>query len=326
MPAGSFPRTGTLTPGVPLPNFLVIGAGRSGTTSLHHYLQAHPDVYLPAVKSPSYFYCCDRPPDPDPAVRYVTRNYFVPDPDDYRGLFDAVGHEAAIGEVSPAYLATVHAAPRIAAQLPDVKLMAMFRHPVDRAFARFVARRRDGLESRSTFADVIADERRRPMVRDVAVGTYLAAGCVSHVLQTYLDRFARERIRLYLFEDFQRDPAALVRDMYNFLGVDASFAPDTSRRHNPSGGAIRNPVLRSVWTRTALVRARARPYVPRAIRDRVFGLVTRDLAPITLDPALRAELTALYSDDIERLAALINRDLSHWLDPDGGPARRRRPV
>lgn len=311
---------------MPLPNFLVIGAGRSGTTSLHHYLQAHPDVYLPDVKSPSYFYCRDLPPDPDPHIRHVTANYFVPDPERYRALFARVRHETAIGEVSPAYLATVHAASRIADELPDVRLIAIFRHPVDRAFARYVGRRRDGLESRASFADVVADERRHPLIRDVSAGTYLAAGAVSHVLQTYLDRFPRERLRVYLYEDLVADPAGVVRDMYTFLGVDDAFVPDTGRRHNASGGTIANPLLRAAWTGTALLRARARRYVPSALRDRAFELVTRDLAPVTLDPGLRADLTALYRDDIAQLAALIGRDLSHWLDHSRGSTRSGRPA
>jgi hypothetical protein len=310
---------------VPLPNFLVIGAGRSGTTSLHHYLQEHPDVYLPAMKSPSYFYCRDLAPDPDPMIRYVTQNYFVSDFDEYRALFDNVRHERAVGEVSPAYLATVHAAPRIAEELPGVKLLAILRNPVDRVFARYVGRRRDGLEARPTLAAVIADEVRLPLVRDVAAGTYLAAGCVSHFLQTYVERFPREQLRVYLFEDFQRDAAGLMRDLYAFLDVDPTFVPDTGRRHNSSGGMIRNPALRAVWTRTALLRARVRPYVPDVLRDRVFGLFARDLTPVVLDPQLRRQLTALYRDDIERLAALIERDLSDWLDPSTRPSGSQLP-
>lgn len=292
---------------------------------MHHYLQQHPDVYLPATKSPSHFYCRNIAPDPDPAIRLVTQNYFVPDPDDYRTLFDGVRHETAIGEVSPAYLATVHAAPRIAKELPDVRLVAILRNPVDRVFARYVGRRRDGLESRPTLAAVIEEEDRLPLVRDVAVGTYLAAGCISHFLQTYLDRFPRQQLRVYLFEDLQRDAAGLMRDLHAFLGVDPAFAPDTDRRHNSSGGTIRNPALRALWTQTALLRARARPYVPGAVREWVFGLIARDPTPLLLDPEARAQLTALYHDEVERLATIIQRDLSHWLDPSSSTSDLRPP-
>jgi hypothetical protein len=299
---------------VPLPNFLVIGAGRSGTTSLHHYLQAHPEVFVPAVKSPSHFYCRDRLQGPDPAMRLVTRNYFVPDRDDYRALFDDVRGERAIGEVSPAYLAAMHPAPRIASELPGVRLVAILRNPVDRAFARFVARSRDGLERR-TFREIVDDERRLPLVRDDAAGTYLAAGCVSGFLKAYLDRIPRERIRLYLFEDLQRDARGLLRDLFTFLDVNPAFVPDLEQRHNSSGGLIGNPVLREAWTRTALLRARVRRHIPLRVRDSAFGLVTRNLSAVHLDPEIRRELTALYHDEVEQLASLVGRDLSHWITP-----------
>jgi hypothetical protein len=303
-----------------LPNFLVIGAGRAGTTSLHHYLKAHPAVYLPAVKSPSHFYCTTESPGDGPAPG-VTQPHFVADPRAYAALFSGVRGETAIGEVSPAYLATLHAAPRIAARLPRARLVAIVRHPVDRAFARFVGRLRDGLESRTRFEEVVRDELQRPLERDDAVGTYLPASWIGHFLASYCERFPREQIRIHLFEDFQRDPLAVMQDIYAFLGVDPRVTPDVSRRHNLSGGIVRNPLVRTLWSRTGAVRAGLRAFVPASIRDRAFGVVTRDLLPVRLDPALRADLTALYRSDIERVSVLIGRDLSHWLQPAdaGGP-------
>jgi hypothetical protein len=297
---------------VTLPNFLVIGAGRSGTTSLHHYLKAHPDIYVPAVKSPSHFYCCGRTPAHDADHP----DYFVPDPADYEALFDGVRGETAIGEVSPAYLASVHAAPRIAERVPGARLIALLRHPVDRAFARFVGRCRDGLEPRTDFGEVVRDELKAPLIRDEAAGTYLAAGFVSHFLVSYFERFARDRMRIHLFEDFQRDPAAVMRNLYAFLDVDPAFAPDVSRRHNQSGGVIHNRLLRRVWVRSATLRTRLRPHLPEAMRDRLFRVVARTLDPVRLDPQLRADLIALYRDDIVRLSGLLDRDLSHWLAPE----------
>ncbi|MGH9386805.1 MAG: sulfotransferase family protein [Vicinamibacterales bacterium] len=307
-----------------LPNFLVIGAGRSGTTSLHYYLGEHPDVFLPDVKSPSYFFCNGRSPDEDPYIRSVAQDYSVYDAADYEGLFDGVRNEKAIGEVSPAYLATVHAAPRIAARLPDVRLVALLRHPVDRAFARFVGRRRDGLERRVDFADVVRDERKQPLIRDEAVGTYLAAGFVGHFLASYLERFSRDRIRIHLFEDFQENPAGIMRDLFAFLGVDPAFVPDVSRRHNRSGGLVRNQLVRRAWTHSATLRARLRRYLPKTMRDRAFALITQDILPVRLDSTLRAELTRLYRSDIERLEVLLGRDLSDWLDPAGANDRSSR--
>jgi hypothetical protein len=298
---------------VTLPNFLVIGAGRSGTTSLYHYLGQHPGVYLPPVKAPSHFFCCgERSPIDDPLLRAQT-SQFVPDPIAYERLFDGVRGETAIGEVSPVYLATTVAAPRIAARLPGVKLIAVLRHPIDRAWARYVGRVRDGLERRTDFREIVRAETRAPLPRDDAFGTYVASGFLHHFLSGYFERFPRQRIRIHLFEDLVRDPAALVADLFGFLGVDPAFRPDTTARHNPSGGLVRNRPLRALWTRSALLRTRLRPHLPEPLRRAAFRAVTGDLVTPSLDPSLRAELLQLFRTDTERLQELIGRDLTHWL-------------
>lgn len=303
-----------------LPTFFVIGAGRSGTTSLADYLGQHPDVYMSPVKAPSHFFCADLERIPDRATRLVTRSYFTPDARRYESLFDGVRGERAVGEVSPVYLASVHVAQRIATRLPDARVIAVFRNPVDRAYARWVARSRDGLERRD-FAQVVRDEREQPLVRDVAFHTYLSSGCCSHVLETYLEHFPREHIRVHLYEDLARDPVGVLQDLYAFLGVDGTFVADTERRLNRSGGTVENRLLRGMWTRTALARAALRPYLPRGARDRVFGLVTRTLVPRPLDPDLRAQLVELYRPEILRLGELLDRDLSSWLTTEPGGER-----
>ena len=246
----------------------------------------------------------------------MTRNYFVPDPRAYEALFAKVRNEKAIGEVSPVYLAAAHVAPRIKERLPHVKLIALLRHPTQRAYARFVGRSRDGLERR-TFSEVIRDERRQPIQRDITFGTYLASGFCYRFLKSYFDHFPAERIRIHLFEDFSRDPKAVVADLFEFLEVDSSFVTATETRYNRSGGLIRNRILRAVWTKTALLRAAAiQPYIPETIRDRVFAKFTEDLDKLSFEPDLEAELNALFREDIERLQDLLDRDLSRWLNRD----------
>jgi len=306
---------------VTLPNFLVIGAGRSGTTSLQHYLAQHSAVFLPD-KAPSHFYCCDGlPPIDDPLLRAQTRA-FVADPVAYERLFDGARGETAIGEVSPVYLATTAAAPRIAARLPNVKLIAILRHPVDRAWARYVARVRDGLERRTDFRDIVRAETAASLPRDDGFGTYIASGFVHHYLSSYHQRFPPERMRIYLFDDLVRDPVALMADLFRFLGVDDRIRLDTAARHNKSGGFIRNPTVRAAWTGSARLRTALRPYLPARVRDAGFRAVTGDLVAPSLHPALRAELVDLFRDDTLRLQDLIGRDLSHWLANEPVPAAR----
>jgi hypothetical protein len=299
---------------MPLPNFLVIGAGRSGTTSLHHYLGQHPDVFLPSNKAPSYFYCCGAPPSENPYQHLVSRNYFVRDFEEYQELFAGARNERAIGEVSPVYLATTQAAPRIAERIPEVKLLAIVRNPVERAYARFLGRTRDGLEKRTSFAEVIQGEKRAGLLRDDASGTYVASGFVFHFLQSYLERFPRESLCVRLFEDLKSDSEGLVSDLFAFLGVDTTFRPSVERHHNPSGGTIRQPMLRYIWANTGLLRARLRPFLPPGMRDSVFNLLPMEQTNRPLDPEIREELVRLFREDVLKLQDWMSRDLSAWLE------------
>lgn len=295
-----------------LPNFLVVGAGRAGTTSLHHYLRQHPDVFIPERKAPSHFYCVGAASSGSLERRLSTRTHFVAEPADYEALFDSWAGERAVGEVSPAYLASTAVAQRVVDRLEGVRIIVILRDPIDRVHARYVARRRDGLERARDFAALVDDELRRPLRVDDTAGTYLAGGFVSQALQSYFDLIEPERIRCYLFDDLVRNQGALVADMLGFIGVNPDVELDLGAAHNRSAGTIAGPIRRVLWTRTALARTWLRPHVPEHLRDRAFRTATRSLRSETLDPAVQAKLAELYQPEVTRLADMLGRDLSHW--------------
>jgi hypothetical protein len=296
-----------------LPNFLVVGAGRSGTTSLHDYLVQHPQVYLPAVKAPSYFYCHRPAEGGNVRAAPVSRDYFVCDTAAYEALFDDVRDETAVGEVSPAYLASMWAVEQIADQLPEARIVMILRNPVERFHARYVARVRDGLESAPSVDALIEQEKRARRKPDDAVGTYLDAGFCSHFVAAYLERFPGEQLHIGFFDDLQADAAQFMRRLHEFLQVDPDFTPDLARRLNASGGYIRNPVLRGLWAGSADTRAALRPLLPRKLRDQAFRWATADLVAQPLDASARRELLRIYTPEIESLQTLTGRDLNHWL-------------
>ncbi|HVR29781.1 MAG TPA: sulfotransferase [Thermoanaerobaculia bacterium] len=294
-----------------LPNFLVIGASRSGTTSLHHYLGQHPSVHMSPVKSPNFFVAGDPQPPWEGAAQRAMARQWITDRGDYEALFRGAGGKRAIGEVSPVYLQSLGAPARIHSACPDAKLVAILREPVDRAWAHYLGRRRDGLERRTDFRAVVEDELARPLPDAVAFGSYVGCSRYHHFLAGYFQSFARERIRIYLFEDLVSDVSALLRDLFEFLEVDPGTAVDTERRHNQTG-IVRQPLLRFLWTRTVRARIALRPFLPAAIRDTGRLAMGRELRRPALDPELRATIARVLAPDVERLQHLLGRDLTGW--------------
>lgn len=302
-----------------MPNFLVIGAMKSGTTSLHHYLRQHPEIYVSAVKEPSFFAFEGSTlefdgPEGRSRTRRLMKRYFVTDVDAYGALFGGVAGEKAVGEVSPLYLYDGGAPNRIKRYVPGAKLIAVLRHPAERAYSAFLYLSRDGREPLRDFAAALRAEDARIRGNWEWIWHYRTMGLYHAQLGRYFDAFARDQIRVYLYEDLQSDPVALLQDVFGFLAVDASFTPDMSARHNPSG-IPRSTMLLRLMNRPNAVRNVLRPIVPPRLRRLLRAHVeARVLAPPPpLDGEIRRELIRAYSDDVRKLEHLIGRDLSRWL-------------
>jgi hypothetical protein len=293
---------------VTLPNFLIIGAAKSGTTSLYYYLKQHPDVFMSPVKEPNFFAVKGKEPG------FRNRGGYKPPGEkttleEYEALFAGVTDEKAIGEASPQYLRNPEAPARIRHHVPEAKLVAVLRDPAERAYSAYLMQVRNEREKRD-FARAL---EKKEAANWVQAGFYHA-----HLLR-YYELFDREQIRVYLYEDLKEDPAGMVQDIFRFLGVDDSFVPDISLRHNAGGvrrsGALYRAVHIAVM-RPNPIRQALKPLLPERLRKRLFeGLRDRVLhkAP-PLPVEQRMELVELYREDILKLESLIGRDLSGWLE------------
>lgn len=294
-----------------MPNFLIIGASKAGTTALHNYLPQHPQVFLCPEKEVGFFWAHGERLDWQGPGLDRLKNRLVTDLQAYEKLFAGAGQAKAIGEASVRYLHHPRSPDLIKQFIPHARLVVILRQPADRAFSNFMHNRMDGIEPCADFQQVLAEERAGRRNRWINC-RYLEKGYYFAALTRYLERFDRRQIWIGLFEDLRNTPQALMRSLYQFLDVDDGFVPDLSRRHNVSG-VIRNPILRVAWARSGKLRAQARPFFEAGLRHRLYEWIIRDLDRQTLDADLRAELTELYRPDIERLQELIQRDLSTWL-------------
>jgi len=303
---------------MPMPTFLVIGAMKSGTTSLYYYLRQHPQIYVPPSRKEAQFFCYEgqtpgfRGPGDDDVNRYI-----INDLEAYRALFEAAPGRAAIGEVGTVYIYIPGTAERIHRHVPRARLIAILRNPVHRAYSSFLHLAREALEPCHDLAGALRREPERIRENWSPHWHYVQAGFYRAQLERYLDLFDRRQIRVYLYDDYQRDPLALVQDMFRFLGVNDSFVPDMSLRHNVAG-TPRSRALHRFLDRRHPIKALLRPFLSSerrlAIRERVRLLNLR--TPPPLAPALRRRLLEIYREDILALQGLLDRDLSHWLTPD----------
>jgi hypothetical protein len=290
-----------------LPNFIIIGAAKAGTTALYWYLAEHPDVFMSPVKETFYFaYGVDAAGkllygDPD------VHRFPVKTRAEYEALFTGANGATAIGEASPIYLECPQAAGRIRAVIPGARLICSLRHPVDRAYSDYLMYlRRRGRQLDPARDLTPSAEWARPDSRWMEVSRYHGQ------LARYFELFPREQLHVVLSGDMRRHPTELVQGMYRFVGVDASFVPDFDTPHNV-GGMPASPLLEKIFTNRA-IKSALEPWMPRRAANWVRRLRTRTMrkAP-ALPAALRAELTGRFRDDILRTSDLIGRNLDHWL-------------
>jgi len=299
-----------------LPNFVVIGASRSGTTSLHHYLGQHPDIYVSPRKSPNYFVAQDPQPSWENATLKTMAKQWTSTRKAYEAQFLGASYERAVGDISPVYLQSIHTAKRIKETLgPSTKIVAILRNPVDRAYAHYLGRRRDGLEPIDDFNVIVDREMTRPLNDDIAFGSYIGCGRYHYFLKPFYEHFSADNIRIYLFDQLQKDPSGLLRDLFSFLDVDSDFEVDTAFPHNQTG-IIANPLLRSIWTRSVGLRTRMRPYLPAFIRHTSRSILAQQVSKPLLRADTRQIISSALRDDTQQLQQLINMDLSNWLSTD----------
>jgi len=303
-----------------LPTFFLIGAPKSGTTSLYDYLRQHPAVFMPEVKEPRYMAYADAPPPMDGPGDAEANRAAVYTRDAYEALFAGAEGATAVGEASVNYLYSDTAPARIHDLVPDAALFAVLRNPIERAYSHYLHLLRSGREPLDSFAAALdAEERRRADGWEWS-WHYRAVGHYHEQLRRYLEHFDRDQLTIYLFDDFTDDPVGIAQDLYRRLGVDPSFEPDTTVRRRTTGVPLSNRFQQFLYNPDNILRRLSRVVLPEAVRDRwLTRLKNANLRKPPLANDVRARLADAYHDDVRRLERLLDRDLSHWLATDDTP-------
>jgi hypothetical protein len=312
---------------VTLPDFLVVGAAKSGTTALCEYLGQHPEVYMSAVKEPLFFSACgversrlERELYPAAMENVVTEF------GRYVELFSGVRDEKAVGEGSVYYLVDHEKAignmRRYLPRWRDLKVVIILRNPVEACYSHYLMYSqilRHYLNRRDvpSFEESLAAEEKRLSDGYLALAHFHWYFYFEQV-KAYLDSFGA--VRIFLFSDLREDWRRVVRELYAFLGVDSSFEPTAvAEELNVSGVSRLGFLFRYLVSDTA-VRRLVRPVVRRVLgarrRDLLLNRALRKpLAKPPMAAATRDRLRELYREDVVKLQDLIGRDLSAWLAP-----------
>jgi hypothetical protein len=300
-----------------VPNFLIIGTPRSGTTTMYEGLQQHPRVFLCTPKEPMFFILeGHRDVFPGPLNPVGPRDW-----DSYRRLFEGAGREQAVGEASTFYLYSPDAPSRIKRSLPEIRMIAIFRNPVDRAYSHFLTNRLAGTEPLSDFEKAMDAEERRLRKGWYLYWCYRGMGFYGAQLERYISFFPPEQFRFFLFEDLVADPGALFRGIFDFLEVDIKVHIRLPEKYNPSG-VPRSGFVHRFLTRPNFIKSQLKRILPEKTQYNLLTrFMNRNLAKPRLPPRVRRRLIEVYREDILKTQTLIQRDLSSWLvanNPENG--------
>ncbi len=285
---------------------------KSATTSLYTYLKQHPDVFMTSVKEPMFFNNYNKKTDYIIKGRKPNK---VTTLKQYYNLFNAAKNEIAIGEASPAYMSDKNCPSIIKQHLPDIKIIAILRQPVKRAYSNYLHARRSGRETISNFEEAFNEEEVRMKKNWSPLYYYKSTGLYYKQLSRYYDLIPKENIHIILFEDIIKSPEAVSKEIFRFLNIDDSFIPDCSRIMNVSGKpkGLFGWFIMQMRYYNLIPDIEFSKYLPKVVINFLFKAAYSKPKKITHDTVKK--LTSLhYKDDILKLEKLITKDLKHWLN------------
>ncbi len=301
------------------PDFLVVGASRSGTTSFYNYLKTHEKLFLPALKEPQFFSYLGEPFSPHPPEIHK-------DPwtvEDYLSLFHPAGNDQILGEASTSYL---YMYPRTLENLQrfygdslrKVRILGVLRNPVERAWSTYMLRKQGG-GWKTPFMEVAKEfeETDEPY----AYYNFLASGLYYDQIKAYQAIFPSTRF--YLFEELSAEPERVMKEVFEFLGIQGVFVPpNVGKTYNFSGeprNRLVRPFYRLLFERSRL-KGSIKRFLPEKLRNRIKEVLGAKLIKkVTMPDDVRGYLASKFRDDMKKLPSLFScarqrKIIQGWLE------------
>jgi hypothetical protein len=293
------------------PDFFIVGAPKCGTTAMHHYLGAHPEIFMPKFEE-THFFCSD--------IKYKRPRISELD---YLSLFVQARDEKRVGDRSTWYLYSKKAASEIKKFCPFADIIVMLRNPVDMLYSLHSQYLYNGNEDIEDFKEALAAEGDRRQGLRIPEGSafdgqlcYREVAKYTEQLERYFDIFGRKKVFVIIFDDFIKDTSKVYDETLQFLGVDPDFRPDF-RVLNPSKRVYSKTLRRFLQNPPEIIPKFSRTVLPGMFQGKLFKLLWRmnikHAKRQPMDPKLRKRLQNAFAPEVECLSELLGRDLTHWV-------------
>lgn len=287
-------------------DFIGIGASKSGTTWVADVLKRHPNIYYPEARKELWYFNAVLPYD------FKTPNPSYDKPYSwYHEFFKNSKAENVCGEITPSYLSMANVAKDIYEYNPNIKLFAILRNPIDRAFSQYLFSQQNGMGTYDTFELAIEENPRK----------FIETSLYAQSLQRFYDVFPANQIKVLFFEDLKNDKEAFLKELFDFLEVPHFFEEEMNKKVNV-GQQVKNKKLGSIIGKAQqlaysknlsflipLIKKSGIPSLVKRIKSK--NMETRTEKPV-IQQKTKDKLQTIFLKDIEQLEKMTNRDLSHW--------------
>jgi len=285
------------------PNFFIVGAARSGTTTLYYILKKHPQIFMSATKEPNFF-CEDQ--------YYKKINNW----EEYLGLFKKVKNEKIVGEASVKYLYSKTAASNIKFKIKNPKILILLRNPLNRAFSHYRWEKRADKE-KLNFKDAIKKEPERINQGWSFSYHYTQVGMYYKQVKRFIDTFGRKNVKIILFEEFTKNHQKILKEIYEFLEIKPLLHNKIS--HYNISNKLKIKKINQFMGKNYLIQRWLKKIIPSEMRKKIVYYIINKLnvsqpkIEINLSKQEKLNLYKKFIPDIKKLGSLTKKDFSIWI-------------
>ena len=297
-------------------NLFIVGAAKSGTTSLYHYLNQHPDVFFPKVKEPNYYSNIeseDRMVYENPKEGVFYHNKIINDQNIYYSLYKNSFNYKVIGDASPSYLWDTKSAQMIYDNFPNAKIIIVLRNPIKRTYSHYLMNIKSGVEKENNFLTALKrDKKTKPKVWGGGkVLLYEELGMYHKQVKTYFNTFDKKNIKIIIYEDFFKNIDEGLNDIYAFLNIKKTDKVDSKIRYNqfvsPKNSMAK--FLLQQKTKLSLIRKLIPKKIINSFKNKF--LLQKAIKP-DMDKNSKRYLSEVFSEDILKLEELLGQKFDGW--------------